>query len=74
MAKLDLVFVCSKCEHDLYLTNGVNLTGKEIARKLKRSCPNCGEEVDEWDGLWTFVRLGNYDIEHPEEQNLSPLI
>ena len=58
----DLVFVCRKCNHNLYLTNGVELTGKEIAEQLgKRDCPNCGEEIgDYWVGLWIFIRVGNY--------------
>lgn len=59
--KNDLVFVCQKCEHELFLENGANLTGKEIAKKLSHDCPNCGEE---WEGLWAYSRLGNYDKEY----------
>ena len=62
--KLDFVFVCRKCDHNLYLTNGVNLTGRQIAMKLRKNCPNCGEETgDYWVGLWIYTRTGNYEVE-----------
>ena len=62
--KKDLVFVCRKCEHNLYITNGTELTGKQLARKLNHNCPNCGEETgDYWKGLWIYTRLGNYKKE-----------
>lgn len=72
MAKTDLVFVCGKCEHNLYISEGVSLTGKQIANKLKQNCPNCGEEAgDYWRGLWIYTRLGNYDKEYGVEEPLS---
>lgn len=62
--KKDLVFQCRKCQHELFLTNGAELTGKEIAKKLKKDCPNCGEESEE---LWTYVRLGNFEKEYDQK-------
>ncbi|MDZ4286195.1 MAG: hypothetical protein U1A23_04650, partial [Candidatus Sungbacteria bacterium] len=58
----DLIFKCGKCGHLLFITNGMNLTGKIIRNKLRNyDCPNCGEESEE---LWIFVRNGSYDQEH----------
>jgi hypothetical protein len=62
--KKDLVFVCRKCEHNLFLVDGVNLIGKEIARKLNHYCPSCGEEAGD---LWIYSRQGNYDKEYGEK-------
>lgn len=64
----DLVFVCRKCEHNLYITNGTKLTGKQLAKKLSVDCPNCGEDKgDYWQGLWIYTRIGNYEKDHGTE-------
>lgn len=39
------VFICRKCEHNLYLAK------RDIKKLLKLDCPNCGEEPYE---LWIF--------------------
>lgn len=57
----DLVFVCRKCEHNLFLTDGISLTGEAIVKKLNGDCPNCGEESG---GLWIYDRIGNYEKEY----------
>lgn len=62
--KPDLVFKCNKCDHNLFITNGIALTAKEVAKKLNKDCPNCGEESFE---LWTFSRLGNFDKEYGDK-------
>jgi len=55
---MDLIFICKKCDHKLYITNGTKLTGKELYKKLiNLECPNCGEEPGE---LWTFEGIGNF--------------
>ena len=49
----DLIFICSKCGHHLFVING-----KDWIKKLKKlNCPNCGEEPEE---NWIFEGLGNY--------------
>ena len=57
----DLVFECRKCGHSLFLTNGVELKGSQIAKKLIRDCPECGEEGYE---NWIYERRGNYETEY----------
>ena len=57
----DLIFKCGKCGHLLYITNGMEKTGREIRNKIRKlDCPECGEEPTE---LWIFVRNGNFDNE-----------
>lgn len=60
----DLVFQCNKCNHLLFLTNGVLLTGKAIVMKLASDCPNCGEEAAD---NWTFSGTGNYEREYGKQ-------
>lgn len=72
MTNKDLVFICKKCKHNLFLTNAVELTGKQIVKKLNHDCPNCGEETGGyWEGLWIYTRLGNYEKEYgPSSEDL----
>lgn len=57
----DLLFKCKKCEHHLYIINGMEKSGSHTRNILKKTdCPNCGEEADE---LWIFIRNGNYERE-----------
>lgn len=59
--KDDLIFICRKCEHNLYITGGLAKTGKQILRQLKNyNCPNCGEEPDDWTGLWSILEAGSW--------------
>lgn len=59
--KKDLIFKCYKCGHNLYLTDGATLTGKQIAKKLNIDCPDCGEE--RYD-LWIYIGLGNFEKDY----------
>ena len=41
--KKDLIFICKKCGHNLYVSHA------KIRKLFKLDCPNCGEEAD---NLW----------------------
>lgn len=42
------VFICRKCEHELYVKDVENM-GKELGEIAVMDCPNCGEEgYDNW--------------------------
>lgn len=54
----DVVFVCRKCEHHLFI-NGNRIM--HILKKLnKYHCPNCGEEGEM---NWIFSHVGNFELE-----------
>ena len=54
----DLIFKCRKCEHLLYIMDGMEKTGQHLKNVLRKTdCPECGEEAEE---LWIFVRNGNF--------------
>jgi len=53
----DLVFICKKCNHNLFLTEWWE--EKRMQKLLKTECPECGEESDEnWilSGFDTFKK------------------
>lgn len=59
---MDLVFICRKCEHTLFLSKALASNGAVIARKLmKMNCPDCGEDAED---LWIFSRIGSYKKEY----------
>lgn len=49
----DLIFICKKCGHYLYIIEGENW----IKKLKKLDCPNCGEEPEE---NWIFSDSGNW--------------
>ena len=53
MKQKDLIFICRKCEHNLYVSPEIG----SIKRLLKKDCPNCGEEREE---LWILSREGHW--------------
>ncbi len=55
----DLVFVCRKCGHQLFVRDWA--TEKKMKKIMRACCPSCGEESDE---LWILNRFGNYDKEY----------
>jgi predicted RNA-binding Zn-ribbon protein involved in translation (DUF1610 family) len=57
MEKKDIVFICRKCEHMLYVEN---ISVEKLKQVSEYDCPNCGEEGFE---NWILSRLGNYDYE-----------
>lgn len=57
----DLVFMCKKCDHKLFITDGLHLEGMDLVYKLMAECPNCGEEPQD---LWIFSGTGNYKKEY----------
>lgn len=64
--KPHVVFRCRKCGHLLFcdiakLDDSLVDTANKI---LKMDCPTCGEEPDEWEGLWTLLRFGNHAEEY----------
>ena len=54
--KKDLVFSCSKCSHELYVSVD------KLVKLPKSDCPECGEEA--WMN-WTFVKFGNFAKDYP---------
>ena len=54
----DFIIQCRKCGHEVYITGGATMTGKEIAKKAELDCPECGEEYYE---NWRIVGLGNFE-------------
>ncbi len=53
MNKPDFIFICRKCEHNLYVDK------KKFLKNCKLpECPVCGEEGFE---NWIFSNDGNYD-------------
>jgi len=56
MKKHDLVFICRKCEHNLFIEKE-----KFIKKCDLPDCPNCGEEGYK---NWIFAREGNYNEEY----------
>lgn len=51
--KPDLVFICRKCEHNLFVDKQKFIKDCDLS-----DCPNCGEEGCE---NWIFSREGNFD-------------
>jgi len=63
MKKKDLIFVCNKCSHRLFIEIEKPLGFEsKLEKLLAKDCPNCGEDGEE---NWTFLRLGNYEKEYP---------
>lgn len=60
MSKPDFVFRCKKCGHNLF----INATKRAVMELANAECPNCGEEPDNWNGLWIFLRAGDYYKEY----------
>jgi DNA replicative helicase MCM subunit Mcm2 (Cdc46/Mcm family) len=58
MAK-ELEFVCTKCEHHVFLEEK-----KGWVRKLQKPCPACGEEWSMWDGLYSLIGYGRFKDWH----------
>lgn len=56
----DLIFVCRKCNHNLYQGIEGNLL-KKLLKLSETECPNCGEQGEE---LWLLSRGGNWKKEH----------
>lgn len=50
--KPDLIFVCQKCEHQVYVNKS------KVMKILKNDCPECGEEPYE---NWILVGEGDFD-------------
>lgn len=59
MSKPDFVFRCKKCGHNLF----IRATKIDILDLIKTECPSCGEEPDNWNGLWIFLRAGDWNKE-----------
>lgn len=53
MKKKEVVFICRKCEHHLFVTQRDGW----LKRILKLDCPGCGEESEE---LWILQGFGNF--------------
>ena len=51
MKYTDIVFTCSKCQHELY----VDFELKEIRKLITTDCPECGEEP-----CWELTRMDNW--------------
>lgn len=55
------VFVCRKCEHNLFVKDSVNL-GKKLGKICKMDCPNCGEQgEDNWILSYRSEKGAYYD-------------
>lgn len=60
--KPHILFICNKCNHQLFIKTEHPL--EKVIKILKKPCPNCEEMGDEnFNGIWTFVREGNYEKE-----------
>ena len=59
MKQPDLVVVCKKCEHQLYVP--YKKVEDFIYNPEDYDCPNCGENGFE---NWVLSRSGDYDEEH----------
>jgi hypothetical protein len=59
-ALCDLKIQCSKCAHQIFITDSANKTGREIMKKMHKAkqCPKCSQATN-----WIIVGLGNYDRE-----------
>lgn len=57
--KKDLVFICRKCGHLVFLTGWE--TEKKMKKMIRLSCPECGEEGYE---NWILGRFGNFKKEY----------
>ena len=50
-----LHFVCTKCGHHLFVDEA-----PEWVAKLTDECPECGEQHDDFDGLFSLIGYGDY--------------
>ena len=57
----DIVFVCRKCNHELFIDKQQL---RKIVSLIKIACPNCGEE----DEIWILSREGNFEKEYGGKQ------
>lgn len=58
----ELVFICHKCGHNLYVSRWNQ--EKQMKAIMEIDCPSCGEEAHE---NWILSHFGNYDQECGEE-------
>ncbi len=59
-----LVFQCVKCGH-LTFVSTTNKSALSVGKRLiDYDCPSCGETGSWFDGVWTFVRFGNFEKEY----------
>ena len=57
----DLVFMCLKCGHLLFITGTASEKVKKISRLDDYECDECGEQREE---NWVYVRTGDYQKEY----------
>lgn len=50
----DIIFICKKCRHNLYVSNKKGW----IKKMLTADCPNCGEEAYE---NWILRDTGKFE-------------